>query len=736
MAVLFTPNALAGWSNSPKLPGNEISFVKNGNSHSHPLHPKRISNRTEEFVRALKNKIFKNAEILNVKPLQDFIWLVSQQGVTPFKDVLYKRSGYVVRFFSNENWEEWADHRTPLGRVVSMYCDHLTTSQRVGVSLSRLNPKLLETANRDAAAIMNSLVAEQEPSYKRNEASSSGFFSSFLSIPLAEATPLGKTLFPSQFELSSLDGTNGFILHGEEGVNVYTGTGQSVRSAGDINGDGISDVIVGSQVNTYVVFGSNKAWTSPIQLKNLNGSNGFTLNCSSGVAGGSVSGAGDINGDGIDDIIIGVPYSGKNLAGHSFLIFGSNRSWSPVFDLMSLDGTNGFKIDGMVDNGESGYSVSKAGDINADGIDDIIIGAPAQGADIQTYPGQAYVIFGSIGPWSSPFALSSLNGINGFIINGESGMDECGYSVNKAGDINADGIDDIIIGAPYANGGKSYVIFGNKGPWTSPLQLSQLYGVNGFIIQGEGGYSGMSVSGAGDINDDGVGDILIGAPNAGTAYNPGYGKGYVIWGIKGTRPSPFALSSLYGGNGGFIFMGDSNTDACGFSVSNAGDINSDGIGDLIFGAPGAYPIGRVYGGKSYVIFGSKQPWNVYTYLFSSYLNGTTGFTINGEATQDYSGTSVSAAGDVNDDGIPDLIIGAPGGKINSAGKGYVVFGRKASQTSPTTSPITNTEKYIIIGSSIGGAGLVGLSIFGIYLLNKRCKKTHNTEGESQKLVTN
>lgn len=625
-----------------------------------------------------------------------------------------------------------------------MYCDHLTTSQRVGVSLSRLNPQLLETANRDAAVIMNSLKAEKNFSYKQNKASTSGSISSFHSQPIAEAASLGKTLFPAQFELSNLNGTNGFILHGDKWANFYTATGQSVRSAGDVNGDGISDVIIGSQGRTYVVFGSNKAWASPIQLKNLNGSNGFMLNCSSWDVGESVSGAGDINGDGIDDIIIGDPNNGENLAGRSFLIFGNNRSWSPVFDLMSLDGTNGFKIDGMVDNSESGYSVSKAGDINADGVDDIIIGAPAQGADIQTYPGQAYVIFGSTGPWSSPFALSSLNGVNGFIINGESGMDQCGYSVRNAGDINADGIDDIVIGAPNANidsityyAGKSYVIFGSKGPWTSPFQLSQLYGVNGFIIQGESSNdnSGVSVSGAGDINDDGVGDILIGAPNAGTPGNPGYGKGYVIWGIKGTRPSPFALSSLYGANGGFIFMGDSSTDFCGRSVSNTGDINGDGISDLIFGAPLAYPIGRVYGGKSYVIFGSNQPWNVYTYLSSSYLNGTTGFVINGEATQDNSGTSVSAAGDVNADGIADLIIGAPGGKIDSVGKSYVVFGRKASPT-PPTSPITNTEKYIIIGSCIGGAGLVGLSIFGIYQLNKRYKKSKNTEGESQKLITN
>lgn len=88
MAVFFNPSSLAVCSNSPKLPGNDIASVTNGNIPSPPLHPQRIAKRTEEFVRALKNKIFKNAEILNIKPLQDFIWLASQQGVTPFKDAL------------------------------------------------------------------------------------------------------------------------------------------------------------------------------------------------------------------------------------------------------------------------------------------------------------------------------------------------------------------------------------------------------------------------------------------------------------------------------------------------------------------------------------------------------------------------------------------------------------------------------------------------------------------------
>ena len=185
--------------------------------------------------------------------------------------------------------------------------------------------------------------------------------------------------------------------------------------------------------------------------------NGEAVNDRSGR---SVSAAGDINGDGIDDLIIGEWYR----AGRSYVVFGSDIGLPDPFDLSSLNGDNGFVLNNEL--GERfGISVSAAGDINGDGIDDLIIGA--DGAEPNgNFSGRSYVVFGSDSGLPNPFNLSSLNGSNGFVLNGEAQGDQSGASVSAAGDINGDGIDDLIIGADRAdpNGnsdaGRSYVVFG------------------------------------------------------------------------------------------------------------------------------------------------------------------------------------------------------------------------------------------------------------------------------------
>jgi len=435
--------------------------------------------------------------------------------------------------------------------------------------------------------------------------------------------------------------------------------------------------------STYVVFGSHSGFPSSFELSSLNGTNGFKISgvTAGDQSGASISAAGDINGDGIADLLIGARYAsplGRNQAGSTYVVFGSRSAFPSSFELSSLNGTNGFRLNGVVANDRSGYSVSAAGDINGDGIDDLLLGAP----NARGNAGITYVVFGSRSAFPSSLELSSLNDANGFKLNGEAVNDYSGFSVNAAGDINGDSIADLLVGAPYADSsgrndaGSTYVVFGSRNAFPSSLELSNLNGTNGFKLNGEAvnDYSGFSVNAAGDINGDGIADLLIGAYNARPSGRNQAGSTYVVFGSCNSFSSSFELSSLNGING-FKLNGEATNDFSGWSVSAAGDINGDGISDLLIGAYGADHSGRGAAGSTYVVFGSRNGFPSSFELSS--LNGINGFKLNGIAASDYSGISVSTAGDINGDGIADLLIGAPNasssGRTN-AGSTYVVFG--------------------------------------------------------------
>ena len=240
-------------------------------------------------------------------------------------------------------------------------------------------------------------------------------------------------------------------------------------------------------------------------------------------SGRSVSSAGDVNGDGFDDIIIGAHFGG--LAGESYVVFGKSSSFSASLDLTSLNGTNGFRIDGVDVGDYSGVSVSSAGDVNGDGYDDIIIGAGSADPGGDLSAGESYVVFGQASGFDASLDLSTLDGSNGFRLSGEAENDNSGYSVSSAGDVNGDGFDDIIIGAHKAvsaagasfyGNGTSYVVFGKASGFAANIDLSTLNGTNGFKIIGDADltYSGRSVSSAGDVNGDGFDDLIIGADDA------------------------------------------------------------------------------------------------------------------------------------------------------------------------------------------------------------------------------
>jgi len=358
----------------------------------------------------------------------------------------------------------------------------------------------------------------------------------------------------------------------------------------------------------YAFFGSNSGLPNPFDLINLNGLNGVVLTGEDATdyAGFTVSIAGDINGDGIDDVIIGAPSSsaGGGASGISYVVFGSSGAWTNPLALSGLDGSNGFALLGSTGD-QSAYSVSAAGDVNGDGFDDLIIGSPYAAADES---GGAYLVFGSGQPFPANVQLGGINGVNGLFLVGEDPLSLTGHSVSGAGDINSDGVDDLIIGAWKSNlngfdSGRAYVVFGSNSSLPHPFQLSSLNGLNGFWIDGQGESErlGFSVSGIGDFNGDGVDDIAVGAPTfGGERPNPNSsGRSYVIFGSDQGLPNPFQLASLDGSNG-FALQGFETNERSGFSVAGTGDVNGDGFDDLLIGAPYA---DDTVSGRVYLVYG-------------------------------------------------------------------------------------------------------------------------------------
>jgi hypothetical protein len=359
---------------------------------------------------------------------------------------------------------------------------------------------------------------------------------------------------------------------------------------------------------SYVVFGRAAGFSASLGLSALNGSNGFQINgeAAGDRSGLALASAGDVNGDGFGDVIIGAYSADPNFdsaAGASYVVFGKAGGFGPNLNLSALNGSNGFRISGEVSGDYSGKSVASAGDVNGDGYADLIIGA--SGVDVGgSSAGASYVVFGQAGGFAANLNLSTLNGANGFQINGEAAGDQSGVSVASAGDVNGDGYGDLLIGAPGSDtgadgGGAAYVVFGKAAGFNANFSLAGLTGADGFKIIGQNSLdqNGFAVSSAGDVNGDGFSDLLVGqsGPDAGGT-NPGHS--YVIFGQGpdaavdwvGNRGSQTFHAGAFndrvdGAEGNDIIYGGEGQDALKGSEGN--DILVGGGGnDVLFGGNG------------------------------------------------------------------------------------------------------------------------------------------------------
>jgi hypothetical protein len=466
-----------------------------------------------------------------------------------------------------------------------------------------------------------------------------------------------------------LDATN------ENNANL----GISVACAGDVNGDGYSDIIAGAPgLDDGANFDEGKAFVYFGSATGAAAAPGITLDDANqlGVAfGSSVASAGDVNGDGFSDVIVGAPiYDDTNAnEGVAFIYYG-NAAGTMTTPVCMLD-------DADQNDASFGSSVAPAGDVNGDGYSDVIIGAYyiTDGANAQE--GRAFVYHGSAaGLSASPGNMPD---------DADQASANFGVSVAGAGDVNGDGFSDVIIGAwRYDDGGntdegKAFVYHGSStglsaSPNSTPDDADQA-----------GAFFGETVAAAGDVNGDGYSDVIIGADNYNDGGNNSEGRAFVYHGSAGgLSPTPNSMPD--DGNQANLFFG--------VSVACAGDVNGDGYSDIIVGAIGYLDGSNANEGRAFVYHGSATG-------LSATPNSTPD---DADQAAAYFGWSVSGAGDVNGDGFSDVIIGAlsyDDAPNTDEGRAFVYYGSATGlSASPNNTPDDADQPGAQFGESVGCAG--------------------------------
>jgi hypothetical protein len=431
-----------------------------------------------------------------------------------------------------------------------------------------------------------------------------------LVLTLALILALNRNVYSPVF--APLDTSPDWIATGEGEANNF---GYSVGTAGDVNADGYVDVVVGADRykqftgRTYVYLGS----ASGLSATPIFTATGEDVNNHFGY---SVGTAGDVNGDGYDDIIVGA-YHYKDFTGRVY-VYAGNANGLRASPLSTITGEGRSTYFGRL--------VRAAGDVNGDGYDDVVVGAPAH--DLWT--GRVYIYAGS---------PSGLGATPIFTAGGEGASNSFGRSAGAAGDVNGDGYSDVVVGAPGYDDfrGRIYVYTGSA----DGLGVVPTFTATGEEVKGHFGYSAST---AGDVNRDGYDDLIVGAD----FQSKNTGWVYVYAGsINGLSATPI-----------FTATGEGEHNYFGYSVSTAGDTNGDGYDDVIVGA---YHY-NASTGRVYVYPGNANGLSI-TPIFSA----------TGEGPASSFGRSVGTAGDVNGKGRADLVIGAYG-YDEYTGRAYLYLG--------------------------------------------------------------
>lgn len=456
----------------------------------------------------------------------------------------------------------------------------------------------------------------------------------------------------------------------------------SVAGAGDVNGDGVDDWIVGRPLAApgglfvtgaaYVLYGSAETPLDEPVLPPPVGQ-GFTIVSSSinGRLGEVVGPAGDVDKDGYDDVIVVQGTGAQDGRGNIFVIRGGK---TPVdVDVDKLTTAQGVKLVGWQRPDGWGYTIAGGFDVNGDGYGDVAVGSPASAGDPGNFAGNVAVVFGRKTRSSPSLDVTKMTASDGFLVLGDDADDRVGWALAGGSDVDGNGRADLLIGVP--GHGPSGAKFGavrvlKRVPPTATVTESDLPGIVGEQV---GQQIGWSVGAGGDVNRDGYDDVVIGGATAVVDGVEGVGIAYVVYGHR--RFGSLGLNRLKAAQG-YRLIGEMENDVVGRSVAVIGDLNADGVDDVALSSPFASSNGDELNGTVYVVYGRTGRATMDVDL--SRLDATTGLYIDGANDGDAVASALQAAGDLDGDGFDDMVIAAASadsGALDDCGIVYLVRGR-------------------------------------------------------------